>query len=104
MGLIAPPPVPPPEWRWPRDGEKLEVEVEVPATLCDRGCNPRWSRLQPHVIEAATLCDRAVRSCRPRSTQVSDGVARWVPAVVLQLLVDGSFQARIQVPGDPFED
>ena len=35
---------------------------------------------------------------------MSDGVARWVPAEVLQLLVDGSFQARIQVPGDPFND
>ena len=36
--------------------------------------------------------------------EVSGGVVRWVPAVVLQLLVDGSFQARVQVPGDPFED
>ena len=63
MASIVPPPAPPPEWRWPRDGEKLEVEVEA-----------------------------------------DDGVARWVPAVVLQLLVDGSFQACIQVPGDPFND
>ena len=63
MASIVPPPVPPPGWRWPRDGEKLEVEVEA-----------------------------------------DDGVARWVPAVVLQLLVDGSFQACIQVPGDPFND
>ena len=36
--------------------------------------------------------------------EVSGGLVRWVPAVVLQLLVDGSFQARVQVPGDPFED
>ena len=36
--------------------------------------------------------------------EASDGVVRWVPAVVLQLLVDGSFQALVQVPGDPFED
>ena len=35
---------------------------------------------------------------------MSGGLVRWVPAVVLQLLVDGSFQARVQVPGDPFED
>ena len=63
MASIVPPPVPPPGWRWPRDGERLEVEVEA-----------------------------------------DDGVARWVPAVVLQLLVDGSFQACIQVPGDPFND
>ena len=33
-----------------------------------------------------------------------DGVNHWVPAVILQLLVDGSFQALVQVPGDPFED
>ena len=63
MASSVPPPPPPPGWRWPRDGDKLEVEVEG-----------------------------------------DNGVARWVPAVVLQLLVDGSFQACIQVPGDPFND
>ena len=63
MASFVPPPPPPPGWRWPRDGDKLEVEVEG-----------------------------------------DDGVARWQPAVVLQLLVDGSFQACIQVPGDPFND
>ena len=34
--------------------------------------------------------------------EVSEGVVRWVQAVVLQRLVDGSFQAVVQVPGDPF--
>ena len=33
-----------------------------------------------------------------------DGVNHWVPAEVLQVLVDGQFQALVQVPGDPFED
>ena len=33
-----------------------------------------------------------------------DGVNHWVPAVVLQVLVDGMFQARVQVPDDPFDD
>ena len=64
-GLINPAKVamPPPEFLWLNEGERIEVEVEV-----------------------------------------HDGLVRWMPAEVLQVLVDGSFQATIHVPGDPFED
>ena len=31
------------------------------ATLGDPGCNPRWPRLQPQVLQAATLCDHGAQ-------------------------------------------
>ena len=56
--------------------------------------------------KTAAASSKPLRDGEPLEVEaeVSEGVVRWVPAVVLQLLVDGSFQALVQVPGDPFED
>jgi hypothetical protein len=35
---------------------RLQPYVVEAATLCGGGCDPVWWRLQPYVEEAATLC------------------------------------------------
>ena len=60
----------------------------------------------PKAPKTATASAKPLRDGERLEVEVErdDGVNHWVPAVILQLLVDGSFQALVQVPGDPFED
>ena len=65
---------------------------------------------KPPKATKATKAPKAAAASKPLrdgellevEAEVSEGVVRWVQAVVLQRLVDGSFQAVVQVPGDPF--
>eukprot|EP00964_Phaeocystis_antarctica_P021412 scaffold11878_cov75-Phaeocystis_antarctica.AAC.2 len=56
--------------------DKQEVRVEA-ATLCEKGCNPMWSRLQPCVIEAAALgARRGARAAAAAQGLEAQAVAR----------------------------
>jgi hypothetical protein len=98
--------------RWRRQGSKWRKPDAQPRQQPAKKKAKAAPAAAPKASKASKAPKTAAASSKPLrdgeplevEAEVSEGVVRWVPAVVLQLLVDGSFQALVQVPGDPFED
>ena len=87
---------PPPEWEWMIDGERLEVEAEVaPGDV-------RWVESQVLQVRAPRHSDTC--ACAWYAQPPGSPVSHMDGSRCAQVLVDGSFQALVQVPQDPFED